>query len=32
MAFGGYMESIDKIVFTFRGTINATNWIEDFAF
>ena len=32
MAFAGYMESIDNIVFTFRGTINATNWIEDFAF
>lgn len=32
MAYAGFMSSIDKIVFTFRGTINATNWVEDFTY
>lgn len=26
MAFAGYMKSTDKIVFMFRGTIDAINW------
>ena len=27
MAFAGFMESIDKIIFVFRGTIDTKNWI-----
>lgn len=32
MAYGGYLQSIGKIFFVFRGTINVTNWIEDFTY
>lgn len=32
MLYGGFLPSIDKIFFVFRGTINVTNWIEDFTY
>ena len=32
MVYGGYMESAQKIVFVWRGTINVTNWLEDFTY
>lgn len=32
MMYAGYLKSIDKIIFIFRGTINVTNWLEDFTY
>jgi hypothetical protein len=32
MVFAGFMESIDRIIFVFRGTVDVKNWLEDFSF
>lgn len=32
MGYGGYLKSLDKIFWVFRGTINLTNWLEDFSY
>ena len=32
MGYGVYLRSINKIFWVFRGTINLTNWLEDFTY